>query len=584
MVFLKLFPTNNKFSTIANGAKTLFNRLVYHKVKCVFGYPGGAILPVLNEFHNQNKINYILSRTEAGGSFMAEGYSKSTGRLGVVMTTSGPGALNLTTSLQNALSDGTQLLALTGQVSTAVLGTDAFQEADVVGITKPCTKWSIMIKGGQHIDSLLDSAVNISKHKRHGPVLLDLPKNIMSMPAGEQINLGITARAERNHSSIDVDQIIKLIKVSKRPVILAGQGVIQSGAIYQLRLLASQYQIPVTTTLMGLGVMDENHNLSLKMLGMHGSYYANKAVHNCDLLLNFGSRFDDRIIGDPKNFAPSAKIVHVDISMENINKVIFTPYYINEDCGKILNDLIYKKTYRAPPQDWLNTINEWRKQKFTYPEQSKFLQGRHVISSLNKLMQSRNSTHYTIIADVGAHQMWAAQFIDYDYNRIRFITSGGLGTMGYALPASIGVKVGNPERTVICICGDGGFTMSFVELLTAIENKINIKVFIINNSYQLMVKIWQDKFYDKRHVGVKMNNPPFEEVSRALGCKGIRVDSSSNLENAITEILNYNDGPIVANFITDDSESVLPMVSPGKSLNDMILEETELELKGDAPC
>lgn len=566
------------------GASTLFKRLVKHKVKYVFGYPGGAILPLLNEFHEQNLIKYILSRTEAGGSFMAEGYAKATGRLGVVMTTSGPGALNVTTSLQNALSDGTPLLALTGQVSTAVLGTDAFQEADVINVTKPVTKWNYMIKDSSYINSSVDNAIQIAFNKRCGPVLLDLPKNIMSQPIKEQAEVPYKNSDKQLEPTINTQQIIDLIENSTRPVILAGQGVIQGGAILELRELSYKYNIPVTTTLMGLGAFNEKSIMSLKMLGMHGSYYANKAVHNCDLLLNFGCRFDDRIIGDPKRFAPFAKIVHVDINKSNINKVIQTPYYINGDCRQVINSLLKYKGTQISNGPWLKQINIWKKIMFSFPKNKPVLQGREILSVLNNIIHKKESrAQYTIVADVGAHQMWAAQFIDYDFNRVRFITSGGLGTMGFAVPASIGVKVGKPQTTVICICGDGGFTMSFVELITAIENKINIKVFIINNSYQLMVKIWQEKFYDNRLTGVKMNNPPFHLVCEAMGCKSVKINKRDNLETQIQEILEYEDGPIVANFITDDSESVLPMVAPGKSIDDMILEETDV-IKGDAPC
>jgi len=565
------------------GAKSLFNRLSKkHNIKYVFGYPGGAILPVLNEFHGQNKIKYILSRTEAGGAFMAEGYAKSTGLLGVVMTTSGPGALNITTSLQNAKSDGTQLLALTGQVSTAVLGTDAFQEADIIGITKQCTKWNSMLIDSSTIDVSVDLAINIAFRDRPGPVLLDLPKNIMSQPVEPQTQT-TTSVTSRLNPTISIKQISDLIEKSERPVILAGQGVIQGIAINQIREFSRKLNIPVTTTLMGLGAMDEHGPLSLKMLGMHGSFYVNKAVHNSDLLLNFGSRFDDRIIGDPKRFAPQAKIVHVDICKENINKVIKTPYYINDDCKTVLNKLLTEKT--TPPYNgpWLKLIQSWKQTKFSYPPNKQKLQGREVLAVLNSVMRESSDQQYTIVADVGAHQMWAAQFIDYNYHKTRFITSGGLGTMGYAVPASIGIKIGTPDRTVICICGDGGFTMSFVELLTAIENKINIKVFIINNNYQLMVKIWQDKFYDKRYTGVKMNNPPFHEVCQSLGCKSLIVTARENLKADIQNALQYDAGPVVINFITDDSESVLPMVSPGKSIDEMILSD-ESDLSGEAPC
>jgi acetolactate synthase-1/2/3 large subunit len=570
------------------GARTLFNRLVHHNVKYVFGYPGGAILPVLNEFYNQNKIKYILSKTEAGGSFMAEGYAKATRQPGVVMVTSGPGAINTMTSLQNAMSDGTPLLALTGQVSTLVIGTDAFQEADVIGISKPCTKWNNIIIDGSKINNTIDKAFLHMLNKRHGSVLIDLPKNIMSIES-EQKNIEVKQLLEVEKSSITISNIHQLIEKSSRPVILAGQGIFQANAQDLLRRFATRTNIPVTTTLMGLGLFPERHLQSLKMLGMHGSYYANKTIQNSDLLLNFGSRFDDRIIGDPTKFAPNAKIVHIDIESKNINKVIKTPYYINQNCKDVLENLI---NYGPSMVDysinkyskWYLQIEEWKKIKFSYPNKP-VLQGRQVIEKLNELIHDDMCNTYTIVADVGAHQMWAAQFIDYNYPKVKWLTSGGLGSMGYALPASIGAKIGLPKDKVICICGDGGFTMSYVELLTAIENKINIKVFIINNSYQLMVKMWQEKFYNSRLVGVKMNNPPFEKVCEAMGCYSIKINSSNHLDQKIKYILDYEDGPIVCNFITDSDEAVLPMVSPGKALDDMIIDEdVKQEFKGEAPC
>lgn len=570
------------------GARTLFNRLIHHNIKYVFGYPGGAILPVLNEFYNQNKIKYILSKTEAGGSFMAEGYSKATQTPGVVMVTSGPGAINVMTSLQNALSDGTQLMALTGQVSTTVLGTDAFQEADIIGISKPCTKFNTMIKKGSDINLNIDKAFIHMTDKRHGPVLIDLPKNIMSAETIQE-NTNITSVKHKRKSTINIKEIYEMIKNAERPVILCGQGVIQANAQDLLRTFSDMYSIPVTTTLMGLGCFPEKHYLSLKMLGMHGSYYANNAIQNCDLLLNFGSRFDDRIIGDPTKFAPKAKIIHVDILEKNINKVIKTPYYIVDNCKEVLKELIdYNHNYNPYLYyNWINQINQWKNIKFTYPNKN-VLQGRQVIQTLNTIMNNDYINKYTIIADVGAHQMWAAQFIDYNYPKIKFLTSGGLGSMGYALPASIGVKIGLVNDKVICICGDGGFTMSLIEILTAVENKINIKVFIINNSYQLMVKMWQEKFYNNQLMGVKMNNPPFEQVCKTMGCHAIKIDSMNNLDEKIKYILDYEDGPIICNFITDENESVLPMVSPGKALDDMIISENDENNKekysGDVPC
>jgi len=575
------------------GAKVLFNRLVHHGVKYVFGYPGGAILPVLNEFHSQNKIKYILSRTELGGSFMAEGYSKATKKPGVIMVTSGPGAINVMTSLQNALSDGNALLALSGQVSTNVLGTNAFQEADIIGISKPCTKWNTMIKSNDTINNSIDFAFKQMLNKRYGPVLIDLPKNIMSSNSSIQKSEILVNKKKSkvpNSIRLSLDNFNQMIHSAKRPLILAGNGIYQSCAIDDLREFAKMYNIPVTTTLLGLGVFNEKHHLSLKMLGMHGSYCANMAIQNCDLLINFGSRFDDRIIGDPKKFAPKAKIIHVDIEPDNINKTIQSHYYIKEDCKTLINKLIDYEIHPNYNYDyytnckWIQQIDKWKQIKFNFPDKKDVLQGREVISCLNQIIHNIKE-NTTIIADVGAHQMWAAQFIDYNYPKVKFITSGGLGSMGFALPASIGYKIGVDSKNehVICICGDGGFTMSFIELITAVENKVPVKILIINNSYQLMVKMWQDKFYDKRQVGVKMNNPDFAKVANSLGCHSMTINSKERLKEQLEEFINYK-GPIVANVITDENESVLPMVSPGKALDDMILEEDDQPLTGDAPC
>jgi acetolactate synthase-1/2/3 large subunit len=579
-----------------SGAKKVVNQLIksnLNKKLAIFGYPGGAILPVLDALHKENKADYFLSRTEQGAGFMAAGFAKSTGRPGIVMVTSGPGAINTMTPLQDSLCDGTPIMVLTGQVSTAVIGTDAFQEADVIGISKPCTKWNHQISDGRYINSVINNGFKKMLDKRHGPVLIDLPKNIMSNSYDENLELYLEDDNDlyRKSKNIEPEEINKLINNSKRPVILAGNGIHQSDAIYYLRRLSTFYNIPVTTTLMGLGTYNEECCNSLKMIGMHGSYYANMAIQNCDLLINFGSRFDDRIIGDPKKFAPKAKIVHIDILNKNINKVIKAHHFINDDCKNVLHNMVEFTTLndKFDPykfRSWHNEIAQWKKIRFSYPFKSNVLQGRQVISTLNKIInKNKIMNSYTIVADVGAHQMWAAQFIDYDFPKVKFLTSGGLGTMGYAVPASIGVKIGNDKDVVICICGDGGFTMSMTEILTAVEYKVNVKVLIINNSYQLMVKMWQEKFYNNRLIGVKMNNPPFEKVCDAMGCHSIRIDVNDNLEEKLNYVLNYNDGPIVVNIITDENETVLPMVSPGMALDNMIIDEDNKdEFKGDAPC
>jgi len=569
-----------------SGAKLLFDRLVKHGVKRVFGYPGGAILPVLNQFHGQQRIQYILSRTEAGGSFMAEGYSKATRTPGVVMVTSGPGAINTMTSLQNALSDGTALLVLTGQVSTSVIGTDAFQEADVIGISTPCTKWNSIITDGARIGQTVDRAFAQMTHRRHGPVLIDLPKNIMSMDAPPQMYEEIQRTDTGNEHTITYDEIHSLIHNARRPVVLAGQGIIQSDSIELFRDFIRAYKLPVTTTLLGLGIVNECSEQSLKMLGMHGSFCANNAIQQSDLLLNFGSRFDDRIIGDPTKFAPRAKIVHIDILPKNIDKTIPTTLFRTECVSTALTNLLATTSELDPYhfQPWWTQLKIWKKTGITYPPKS-VLQGRHVLRTLNTLIHDDVYNSYTIVADVGAHQMWTAQFIDYDAPRVKFITSGGLGTMGFALPASIGVKIGAPDDRVICVCGDGGFLMTFQEIITAKEYGVAIKVLILNNSYQLMVKLWQEKFYNNNLVGTAMNNPPFEKVCQALGVHSRRVEAGDNLEKILTEFLNAKDITVL-NVITDSNESVLPMVSPGKALDDMILEDGSVGqcIQGDAPC
>jgi acetolactate synthase-1/2/3 large subunit len=399
-----------------------------------------------------------------------------------------------------------------------------------------------MITEGNKINRIVDNAFDHMLDNRHGPVLLDLPKNIMSQSYDNSINNNqdVLYQSERIKDTIEPEDILNMIHQAERPVILAGQGIYQSNAINELRYLSKKYSIPVTTTLMGLGVYPENDYLSLKMLGMHGSYYANMAIQNCDLLLNFGSRFDDRIIGDPTKFAPKAKIVHVDINARNINKVIKTKYYINGDCKKVINRILKLSSNLYNSNNiiaWLYQINIWKKTDFSYPRSS-FLQGREVINELNKIINNDIINKYTIVADVGAHQMWAAQFINYNYPKVKWISSGGLGSMGFALPASIGAKIGKPNEKIICICGDGGFTMSFVELLTAVQNNVNIKVLVINNSYQLMVKMWQEKFYNNQLIGVKMDNPSFEDVAKSLGCHGIRISSNNNLKKELEYVLN----------------------------------------------
>ena len=571
------------------GASQLIKVLAKRGINRIFGYGGGAILPVIDAISQQKDIKFTMTRTEAGAGFMASGYARAANCVGTVMTTSGPGALNVLTALHDSKSDGIPVLALTGQVATTVQGTDAFQEADVVAASKPCTKWSTMIVNENNVELTVDLAFMKMKYGRPGPVLLDLPKNIMSKPVKDSDIKPLVYDKDTFGGSIHPKIITSFLEGSNRPVILAGHGILRSGAVTELRALSQIYQIPVTTTLLGLGAMDERSPLSLRMMGMHGSYIANMAVQNCDLLINFGSRFDDRITGDPKHFAKGALIIHVDICPQNINKIIKASHYIRGDCKDVLREVL--KHVPSTPEirkPWLYKIESWKSKNPTWDEfwqPGLVLYGRQVIACINNIIWSSNK-NYTIVADVGAHQMWAAQYIKYNYPRVKFMTSGGLGSMGFAVPAAIGaaMAIGSKKEQVVCICGDGGFTMSFVEILTAIENKVNVKIIIINNNYQLMVKMWQDKFYEGRRLGVKMNNPQFEEVCRALGCEAVLIQGPYALEQSLRDVLNYEGGPIVANVITNSDEPVLPMVSPGKPLHDMILKDSNHTLKGDAPC
>lgn len=574
------------------GATQIIKLLARRGINRIFGYGGGAILPVMDAIEQQKDVIFTMSRTEAGAGFMASGYANAGRRVGAVMTTSGPGALNVLTALHDAKSDGIPVLALTGQVATTVLGTDAFQEADVIGASAPCTKWNKMIVDGTTIDDTVNTAFLKMMEGRPGPALLDLPKNIMSKT---HIYKPISFYSENDlpiSGTISPSLIARYIESSNRPVILAGHGILQSDAVAELRELSEKYQIPVTTTLLGLGVMNERSPLALRMMGMHGSYTANMAVQNCDLLLNFGCRFDDRIIGDPTKFAKNALIIHVDVAKGNINKVIKSHHHIVGDCKKVIKEvLVSVPSNPVVRKPWFYKIESWKGSVPCWLElfsEKGVIQGRQVIACLNSLIWFNiyKKNNYTIVADVGAHQMWAAQYIHYDWPRVKFMTSGGLGSMGYAVPASIGaaIAIGSRKEHIICICGDGGFTMSFVEILTAIENKVNVKIIIINNNYQLMVKMWQDKFYEGRRTGVKMNNPPFEEVCRAMGCAAIVIRDTGDLESGLRHVLDYESGPIVANIITNSDEPVLPMVSPGKAIDDMILVDDCGQMKGDAPC
>lgn len=594
----------------------VIRKLVQNKVSYVFGYPGGAMLPVLDAIRRESELKFVLTKTEIGASFMAEGYAKAhcSRRPGAVLVTSGPGATNIITSLQNAYMDGTPLIAMCGQVSTTEIGTDAFQEADIFGMTNSCTKWNTMVKDTSCIESTIQNAFDICLRGRPGPVLVDLPKNIMASKIQEQLGNGTSDvmtskmnwhntndQRKRNPSLMttnnrqedNLNKVFETIMNAKKPVIIAGQGVITAQSVDLLRRYSQLAGIPVTTTLLALGCEDEDNKRSLQMLGMYGSYVANYAVQNADVVICIGSRFDDRIIGKRESFARNARrnkgIIHIDTTMKNINKTIKTEKYINSDAKDALQALLqntYTNFYKER-QAWVDHLDEVRRE-YPYAEVYRTRRAvlkcvnfkysaKNVIAILNAVLLERleaTSLSTYIVADVGAHQMWAAQAIQYDYPKVQMITSGGLGAMGFAIPASIGVKLAKPKAGVVCVVGDGGFSMSMNELLTAVESKINIKVLLINNNYQLMVKMWQDLFYSNGVFATEMKNPDFGKVARAFGAKAISINPNDTPDVIFFKLkyfLEWEDGPIVCNVTTMPDEYVYPMVRPGQPIDDMIM-------------
>ncbi|CAG8623224.1 7566_t:CDS:2 [Paraglomus brasilianum] len=575
-----------------SGGQIFHDMMLRHGVKCIFGYPGGAILPVFDAIYNSRHFEFILPRHEQGAGHMAEGYARASGKPGVVLVTSGPGATNAITPMQDALSDGTPMVVFTGQVPTSAIGTDAFQEADVVGISRACTKWNVMVKDVAELPRRITEAFEIATTGRPGPVLVDLPKDItagiLKKPVPRKYT--IPSRAFSNIISSDradatlnpnIIQAAEIINKAKRPIIYAGQGVLstEEGPIL-LRELAKIGNIPVTTTLQGLGAFDELDNRSLHMLGMHGSAYANLAMQQADAIIALGARFDDRVTGHLAHFAPAAKqaakegrggIVHFEISLKNINKVIQATAAVAGDVTENLAKLLplIESSERA---EWFAMIDEWKaKYPWTYTKASPGapLKPQQVIEELDRQTHDIKD-RVLLTTGVGQHQMWAAQFFRWRYPRT-MITSGGLGTMGYGLPSAIGAKVASPDKIVIDIDGDASFCMTGMELATAAQYNIGVKVLILDNCFQGMVKQWQDLFYEERYSQTEMINPDFVKFAESMGVKALRIRTEQELPEKMKEFLEYNDGPIVCNVVIEKHEHVYPMVPAGKALHEFIV-------------
>lgn len=567
------------------GAEIFHETLADLGVECVFGYPGGAILPVFDAIHESEHFKFVLTRHEQGAGHMAQGYARATGKPGVVLVTSGPGATNTVTPLQDALMDGTPMVVFSGQVATQVLGSDAFQEADIMGITRPCTKWNVQVRHVKDLARNIREAFHIATTGRPGPVLVDLPKDITAglcrTPVVDEPQLlgyygERKTEGNRVNQDKNLEQAVKLINMAKKPIIYAGAGVLHASE--ELRALARQGNIPVTTSLQGMGAFDERDPLSLHMLGMHGSVYANKAIQDADLVIALGARFDDRVTGRVPDFAPEAQraaregrggIIHFDISGKQIGKIVPATVGVVGDTKYNIQQIL-PKVESKPRSEWHKKVQGWKaRYPFRYRPAAPGapMKAQRVIEELYK--QTKHRDDVIITTGVGQHQMWAAQF--YRWSRPNTcITSGGLGTMGFGLPAAIGAKVARPDALVVDIDGDASFSMTLTEMATAAEFGVGVKVLLLNNDFQGMVKQWQDLFYEERYSGTPMKNPNFVKFAEAMNCEGLRCSEESELEDAMRRFLEA-EGPILAEFVVEKNEHCYPMVGAGRALDEMII-------------
>ncbi|TGD45305.1 acetolactate synthase 3 large subunit [Pseudotabrizicola sediminis] len=567
------------------GARMVVQALKDQGVEVVFGYPGGAVLPIYDEIFQQNDIRHILVRHEQGAIHMAEGYARSTGKVGVALVTSGPGATNAVTGLVDALMDSIPIVVLTGQVPTFAIGTDAFQEADTVGITRPCTKMNWLVKDTAKLSETIHLAFHVARSGRPGPVLIDIPKDVQFADAHYVPREKIKPSHYQPKVKGDIEQItrlVEMIETAERPVFYTGGGVINSGpaASQLLRELAEATGFPVTSTLMGLGAYPASGKNWLGMLGMHGLYEANLAMHGCDLMINIGARFDDRITGRIKDFSPNSRKAHIDIDASSINKVVHVDVPILGDVGHVLEDLLRiwksrgRKVNKAGLATWWKQINEWRAVKcLTYKPSSTIIKPQYALERLEAL--TKGMDRY-ITTEVGQHQMWAAQFLGFEGPN-RWMTSGGLGTMGYGLPASIGVQIAHPEALVINVAGEASWLMNMQEMGTAMQFRAPVKQFILNNERLGMVRQWQELLHGERYSQSWSESlPDFVKLAEAFGCKGIKVSDPKDLDDAIMEMIRY-DGPVIFDCMVEKHENCFPMIPSGKPHNEMLLGDDDTQ-------
>lgn len=568
------------------GARMVIEALRDQGVDTVFGYPGGAVLPIYDEIFQQNDIKHVLVRHEQGAVHMAEGYARSTGKPGVVLVTSGPGATNAVTGLTDALMDSIPLVVLSGQVPTFLIGTDGFQEADTVGITRPCTKHNWLVKDTDQLAATIHKAFHVATSGRPGPVLVDIPKDVQ-FATGEY--LGPKQIATSNYQPVkkgNIDLITRLAEMmekAERPILYTGGGVINSGpgASQLLRELAEATGFPLTSTLMGLGAYPASGRNWIGMLGMHGLYEANMAMHDCDLMIAVGARFDDRITGRVADFSPGSTKVQIDIDPSSINKVIHVDLPIVGDVGHVLEDLLKvwksrgRKVNQAGLTQWWAQIEAWKSiDCLKYKGSEKIIKPQHALERLQALTAHRKDRYIT--TEVGQHQMWAAQYLHFE-DPNHWMTSGGLGTMGYGLPASIGVQVAHPDALVINVAGEASWLMNMQEMSTAVQFRAPVKQFILNNERLGMVRQWQQLLHGERYSQSWSESlPDFVKLAEAFGCKGRLVSDPADLDAAIQEMLDY-DGPFILDVMVEKHENCFPMIPSGKPHNEMLLGEASTE-------
>lgn len=553
------------------GAEILLRCLKEEGVDTIFGYPGGQALPIYDALYN-SEIKHVLARHEQGAAHAADGYARATGKVGVCLSTSGPGATNLVTGIATAYMDSIPMVCFTGQVGTAFIGKDAFQEADITGITLPITKHNYLVEKTEDVARIVKEAFYIARSNRPGPVVVDLPKDVMEREIDyqapeEEVNIR-GYRVMKGYNSGQVIAAVEYILKAERPVIYAGGGVIASNAAEELRELAEKRKIPVTTTLMGMGAFPGNNYLSLGMLGMHGTRYANYAIGECDLLIAIGVRFDDRVTGKIDTFAPHARVIHIDIDAAEIGKNVEVDVPIVGQVKEVLQAVNKRLDSIDTLTDWHKTIDRWKEE---YPlRYGSSAEGRIMPQNIIEKISALTQGEAIICTEVGQHQMWSAQYYQYKHPR-SFLSSGGLGTMGYGFPAAIGAKIGRPDLPVINIAGDGSIQMNIQELGTAVQYKLPVITCILNNQFLGMVRQWQGLFYGGRYSYTDMScQPDFVKLAEAYGAVGIRVTDEAEVERALQEALQVTDRPVIIDFWVEREADVYPMVPPGGSLFNML--------------